>query len=170
MPTITTTVIINSSVEKVWSVLADFPSVMNYNPSIIKSFGHTDKPNTGSGAERTCEFDPHGKRTALERITRFEDGSSYDFEIYGGTQTPPVDNFKGTVQVHRLGENRTKVESIINYDLKRDPINWLIGQTVVRRIMKNVAGKGLFGLKAHIETGTMIADANVLKQTLASIR
>ena len=168
MPAVIAERTINAPKDQVWDVMADFPTAANYHPGVVKSFNINDTPRRGLGAERTCEFNANGSNNVQERIVRYEEGSSFDVVIYGGTQLPPVNDMLATIAVHPANDNQTILRATITYKLKKNPILWLMGRTIVRRLMQNVFDDIVDGAKYHIETGNTVTNTKTLRQALAS--
>lgn len=156
--------IINAPKDKVWEVVADFPAVMNFHPFVPKSYSLNNTPHRGVGSERRCNLNEDGTNYVDERVVRYTEGESYDVDIYEGSQLPPVNNFNATIRVRSLSANQTVFALEMKYELKSNPIYWLMGRLMIPRFMNNL-GKGVVaGAKYHIETGNYVESPAILKQ------
>jgi hypothetical protein len=73
MTKFTKEIIIESSQQKTWAIIADLGDIYKYNPSVSKSYYTSDKKH-GVGASRICELLPAGK--VEEVITKWVSGKS----------------------------------------------------------------------------------------------
>ena len=169
MPTINVERTIDAPKDKVWEVMANFPGIANYSPGVVKSYTINGTASSGLGAERTCEFNADGSTNVQERIVRYEEGESFDVIIYDGTLPMPVNNMVATFSLHPVNNKQTTLRATVNYELKSNPMYWLMGKFMFPRFGKKTFESVLDGAKYHIETGNTVTNAKTLHQALASV-
>jgi len=138
---------INSTREKVWSVLASLDALDQYDPGIKRS-QVVSSQTEGLGAERQCDLVPGG--WFKERVTEWRPDETVAFEL-----------FECTLPVRRLTHRYTLtpdaggtvVSQRMEYELKFGPLGQLMDAMMVRKRW-NIGIKGFFvGLKHYVETG-----------------
>lgn len=152
---------IHAPKERVWEVLANFSGVSLYNPSVPNSYT-LNAQHTGLGAERRCEFDAEGSKFIDERIIGWQEGQSYDVEIFDGNQIPPVKNLVATLAVQELG-NDSIVSFTFSYTPKFGPIGILMNIFMLQRLMTRVGNGILAGLDHYVTTGETVSSFSILK-------
>lgn len=148
---------INASKDEVWEVIKDFPTVMNYHPLINNSYSINNTSHSGVGAERTCEFDAKGTKFIHERVVRYDEGESYDVDIYGGNQIPPINDMLATIGIKSASASQTILWMQISYSPRVNPLMWIMAHTMIKKFMNNAIDGIVRGAKHHIETGAMVS-------------
>lgn len=166
MNTIKKTIHINAAPEKVWPVIADFPAIQTFNPSVTESYGTSTSAN-GIGATRHCTL-TFG--AIEERIIDWQEGKSYTVEIYDSAGIPPiVKNMRATVGIKAAAGGGTQASFTFNYDMAFGPIGALMNMALVKAQYAKASAGILAGLKHHVETGEEVTTFRVLKTANALI-
>lgn len=163
MTTLYFDIIVSGDKEKVWNTLADFAGVSVFHPIVRKSYAINGTPNTGLGAERTCELSDDGKKFMNERIVRFVDGKEFDVEVSGGNQQAPVNNLIATVGIESLNDNLHRIYLKMSYQPKFSIFGKILDLVMIKPLISKSINAVLVGFKHHIETGQPIQSVRTLK-------
>jgi ligand-binding SRPBCC domain-containing protein len=136
---------IDTTPDKVWSVLASLDALAKYDPGVTKS-EIVSAAKEGPGAARRCDLTPGG--WFKERVTDWRPGEALSFELYECSL--PVRRLRHSYTLVPEG-GATVVRQRMEYALKLGPLGKLLDAVMVRR--KWDAGiKGfLSGLKRFAE-------------------
>ena len=77
--------VIEASGDSVWSVLADFPNIADWNGGVKKSFS-TSNDVQGVGAPRHCDLSPAG--SVEETVREWQEGEKMVISIDSATNFP----------------------------------------------------------------------------------
>ena len=143
---------IDAPKDKVWEILADFPGVSSYNPTVGASRPLTDH-HSGVGAERHCDLTISGAYVR-ERVVEWTEGESYRVHIFDGKRTPPWKNPHAVLSVADGGDGDGTIASgSFEYEMKYRPVGALIDRFMVRPQFGKAFSLILAGLKHQAETG-----------------
>jgi hypothetical protein len=150
---------IDAAPEKVWDVLSQYGNVSSFHAGVVKSIsiaGSTDKATMG--AERVCDIED-GKRKIQfeERITEFEEGSHYRYEVFRWKNFPLKMMFFAFA-VEKNQNRETILSLIINYRLTP---GFLTG--IMKRKIRKMEHEILSGYKNYIETGVKKVPIETIK-------
>lgn len=145
----TTQIKIDSTPESVWNALSKYGNVSTFHAGVELSVpGKNSSDAACLGAERTCTI-LDGKRevTLVERITEFEEGRFYRYEVFDWKNFPlKVMFFAFEI---KNGKNGNTILSLTqNYRLKPGFITGLMKGRI-----KKQQREILMGYKNYIETG-----------------
>jgi len=146
---ITTSIKINASSEKVWETLSHYGDVSTFHAGVEKSVNNIGSPNKAAlGVERTCDI-LDGKREVVlkEKITEYEEGSHYRYEVFEWKNFPLKVMFFG-FKVTKISDNQSKLSLTINYRLNPGFMTNLM-KWKITKLEKTV----LTGYRHYIETG-----------------
>ena len=146
---VTTEIKVDATPEKVWNALSQYGNVATFHPGVeLSVHGQDSKDEACLGAVRTCEV-LDGKRevTLVERITEFEEGKFYRYEVFEWKNFPlKVMFFAFAIRTNIKG---TTILSIVNnYRLNPGFITGLM-KWKIKKLQRNI----LIGYKHYIETG-----------------
>ncbi|MEM8836800.1 MAG: SRPBCC family protein [Pseudomonadota bacterium] len=147
---------VNASADKVWNAFCDWGGVWQFQPWVVRS-PLLSANNEGIGAKRRCEF--IDKTSIVETITRLEDGRAIHLTL---SDTPKP--MKGGTTVLRLRPhgNATDVTVEMDIQLGMGPLNPIIGNLMMKPMMKKRVALMLESLEYHLMTGGKI-DAKGVK-------
>ena len=168
MPRYQATIDIDAPAEKVWKVIGDFGNIYRWNPSVPKSH-LTSGTELGEGATRHCDLTSPGA-SIEERITDWQEGSSYTVDIYRKKRVPFVKDLTATVSVAPNGTGSTAGFDF-QYQTTAGPIGKVMDRLVIGSQNRKVAERFVAGLKHYVETGEEVgkgvrvrhAEATVIK-------
>lgn len=92
--TIQNRMVVNTSKEKAWKVLADFSNISQYHPLVLKSEASSES-NEGLGARRHCTFRDGGQ--VDEEVLWWQEGVGYSVSIEG--MPVPVKDFENRIEL-----------------------------------------------------------------------
>jgi ligand-binding SRPBCC domain-containing protein len=147
MTVIETTIRIQASPERVWSVLAKLDSLDRYDPGVTRS-EVISSTREGPGAERKCELAPGG--WFKERVAEWQPATSLSFELFECTL--PVRRLQHRYELVADGD-ATILHQRMEYALKFGPIGRLLDAIAVRRKWKAGIDGFFAGLKEFVESG-----------------
>ncbi|MCK6261777.1 SRPBCC family protein [Vibrio sp. ZSDE26] len=142
---------VNIPAEQVWKVLADFSSIEKFAVTIDSS-PIISEVKSGVGARRLCTFQDGS--SLVEEITEYHDGQSYKMEL--SEYSLPLKSMLAEMGVKAIDENTSEIYMSSEFVVKGGPFGWLMGQFIMRPVMKGVFNKVLSGLAYHCVTGKSI--------------
>jgi hypothetical protein len=142
---------INTAVDKVWQVLADFGGAENWAPTVVQSRCPTDIKR-GVGARRILTT-IRGDVTE-EVIVEWNEGHGFTFEIPDGLASI-VNTLRESWAVEPVSNGATVVVRM-DYQMKEGIVNSFLDSLVVKRELTKILIQNLAGLKHHIETGERV--------------
>ncbi len=157
---VTTIINISASSEKVWEVLSHFGDVSTFHSGVEKSVSNHGSPNVaGLGVERTCDI-LDGKREVVlkEKITEYEEGSHYRYEVFEWKNFPLKIMFFG-FKVSKIANSQSELSLTINYRLKPGFMTNLMKWKI-----KNLEKTVLTGYRHFIETGKKNTPIKVIEK------
>lgn len=138
-----------ASATEVWAVLADYGGISAFNPNVESSYLLDGGPPRGQSALRQCNL-ADGKNHIRERVTEWNEGSSYTVEIYEGTM--PLKSAYATLGVEPVGPHRSRAVMKMHYTPRFGPVGWLIDQLMMQGMMTRMGGNVLQGLETYVTT------------------
>lgn len=144
-----TSIIIDASPEKTWEALSHFGDVSTFHAGVERSVNGSDSANEAAlGVERTCDI-LDGKREVIlrERITEYEEGSFYRYEVFDWENFPLKMMFFA-FSVSRVNNDKSKLSLTINYRLNPGIMTNLM-KWKIKKMEKDI----LTGYRSYIETG-----------------
>ena len=146
MATIHNEIIVNASVEKVWSILTDLELLEKYDPTVKKStLISTEK--TGIGAKRKVDM-LDGKNWFDEKVTVFKPNEALTYQL---TECSfPIKELRHSYDFERIG-NQTKVKQVMEYTVKFGLLGKLLDSMMIRKQSDGGIKKFFGGLKAYAE-------------------
>ena len=146
-----TTLRVNATAEKVWATLADFSSIERFS-SKVESSPIVGEKSGGLGAKRKCTF--YDQSTVLEEIVEYEEGASFRIELT--EYSMPLESLRAQMKVTPLDEVSCDVSFSMDYVVKFGPVGWLMGQLMMKPMMRRVTQDVLRGLAFHVVTGNNV--------------
>lgn len=139
-------IIVNSSVEKIWSILTDLELLEKYDPTVKKStLISTEK--TGLEAKRKVLM-LDGKNWFDEKITAFKPNEALTYQLTDCSF--PIKGLKHSYSFEKIG-NRTKVKQTMEYTVKFGLLGKLLDSLMIRRQSDQGIKKFFAGLKQYAE-------------------
>jgi len=142
---------VNVSAEKIWAVLQDFASVEKFAPE-IKSSPIVNDTTTGVGAKRKCTFNDGS--SLVEEIVEYNEGEGYTMEL--SEHTLPLKSMLAQMKVKAIDEHSSEITMSADFVVKGGPFGWLMGQFLMRSVLKGVFKKVMTGLAYYVVTGNAI--------------
>lgn len=154
MTTITGSTTVQISKDTAWNILADLSGVQNYNPSVLKAYYVSDH-REGLDAARICEL--VGGVTVREAAVEWQDGETYTLTVeFIEGMAPPIRDMHGTLSLHSIDDQTTRLDVAISYDPKFGPMGALMNVMMIRnQFEKTIAGM-LTGFEHHALTGEYV--------------
>ena len=144
------TVRVNASSMNIWKAFSDWGGVWRYQPWVVRS-PLLSNNNEGVGASRRCEFVDN--TSIVETITKIDKGRSIEMSL---SHTPkPMKGGMAKI-VLEPQENKTDVTVIMDVKLGMGPLNPILGNLVMKPMMKKRITKMLESLEFHLRTGGKI--------------
>jgi ligand-binding SRPBCC domain-containing protein len=144
---------IDTTPDKVWSVLASLDALDKYDPGVSKA-EIVSAAKEGPGAARRCDLTPGG--WFKEHVADWRPNEALSFELYECSL--PVRRLKHSYTLVREG-GATVVRQRMEYELKFGFLGKLLDAVMVRRKWNAGIRGFLAGLKRYTETGQRSADA-----------
>jgi len=140
---------INTTAENMWQVLSMYGDVSQFHAGVLRSYKEKGSENIASlGSERICHIVDLGlKITLKERITEYEEGRYYKYEVYEWKNFPIQKMFFAFTIIHS-NQDYTILELDIEYKAKPAFLTpFMAGK------MKRLTPDILLGYKHYAETG-----------------
>lgn len=146
---VTTSVNIDAPRKKVWNALSQFGNVSSFHFGVELSFAGKDSGDKARlGAERTCNvLDGKTEITLVERITEFEEGHCYRYQVFEWKNFPLKVMFFG-FSIEESTDGSVALSLIQNYRLKPGFMSGLM-KWKIRQMQRRI----LLGYKHYVETG-----------------
>ena len=157
------TVRVKAPANKVWDAFYDWGGVWRFQPWVLQSpiLGSTTQ---GVGASRRCEF--VDKTSIVETITRIEEGRIIEMSL---TETPkPMTGGKAVI-ILTPRDSSTDVTVSMDVALGLGPLNPIMGNLMMKPMMKTRISKMLESLEYHLQTGGKI-DSKGVKQSKQKLK
>ena len=151
------TVRVKAPANKIWDAFYDWGGVWRFQPWVVRS-PILSSTTEGVGASRCCEF--VDKTSIVETITRIEQGRIIEMNL---TETPrPMTGGKAVISLAPRDAS-TDVTVSMDVALGLGPLNPIMGNLMMKPMMKTRITKMLESLEYHLKTGGKI-DSKGVKQ------
>jgi uncharacterized protein YndB with AHSA1/START domain len=152
MSTITVQRSVASSVDEVWSALADFGGIHRFSAAIDTSPINPGTPTTGVGAERTCNM--YDGNHIQERVTESVEKSRLDIEIFDTSM--PLKSAHVRFDLKPTSDGGCEVTMTMDYVVKFGIIGQVMDAVMMRSMMTKSLNRLLAGLDEYLRTGKPI--------------
>ena len=137
---------IDAAPSAVWSVLGDFMRIDEFAPLVQRVEALTHGEN-GVGSRRRCYFD--NGTSVVEEVVEWDAYQGYRVSL-DEMAAMPLHEASAKVSVEALPGERSKVNWSMVYRVKYGPFGWLLGQTMMRIMLRKVFDGNLQGLAAQV--------------------
>ena len=145
---------IDASAPKAWEVLGRFMHIDDFHPRVTKVDVLTTEV-TGKGARRRCHFKDGS--SAVEEVVDWQEGRSYQVALSGFSL--PLKQAFATLSVEPLGNERARLSMRMDFEVKYGPLGWVMGKTMMSRMMRGMFLVVLQGLERRVLAGPTGASA-----------
>ena len=137
---------LNASPDTVWAELSRFMHMDDIAPMVTSVEALTSE-ESGPGAKRRCHFENGG--SMVEEVTEWEPGRGY--RVRSSELEPmPLHEMCAGSAVTPKGADGSTVTWSVGFRVKYGPLGWLLGQTMMKRMMGKVLDGNLQGLAAKV--------------------
>ncbi len=143
-----TTIRVKAAAETVWETLQDFSSIERFSSKVDTSPVVGEKSG-GLGAQRKCTF--YDKSTVVEEIVEYEEGKGFRIKL--SEYSMPLKSLQATMEVTPIDDTSCEVCFGMDYIVKFGPVGWVMGQLMMKPVMRGVTRDVLKGLAFHVVTG-----------------
>ncbi len=144
---------IDATPEAIWSVLGRFMHIDEFAPLVSKVDALTSG-DANVGAKRRCHFEDGG--SVVEEVTNWVPNRGYRV-LLSETDPMPITQAHAELRIHPKAGGNAEVVWSMDYQMKFGPLGWLLGQTVMKRMMGKVLDGNLQGLAAQVQRSTQAA-------------
>lgn len=137
-------VIINATTDEIWDVLKKFGNVSDWAPAVSKSY-YIGSQESGVGTKRHCDIDGFGGLD--EEVTDWQEGLGFAYSV---TPLGPLDTSNSSWWLTRIGENSSKLEVALSYDLRFGLLGKILHKLVMRRKLEKSLPETLISVKNHM--------------------
>ncbi len=155
---------VNVPAEKVWQVLEDYSSIEKFAMT-IKSSGSVNDISSGLGAKRSCTFNDGS--SLVEEIIEYQVGQGYKMDL--SNHSMPLKSMQSEMKVTAIDEDSSEIYMSADFVVKGGPLGWVMGQLIMRPVMKAIFKKVMTGLAYHSVTGKLISEKLPPNEELAKI-
>lgn len=139
---------IDATPDAVWAVIGRFMHIDEFAP-MVKSVDALTDGEDGKGSKRRCNFD--NGNSMVEEVIEWEPNRSY--RVRSSEMEPmPLHEALAELSVVPLNNGRSKVTWSMDYRVKYGPFGWLLGQTMMKRMMGKVLDGNLKGLADKVRS------------------
>jgi len=138
--------VINAAPDAVWAELSRFMHIDEFAPLVISVDALTEGGNK-VGSRRRCHF--QDGNSMVEEVTKWEEGRGYRVRL-SDTDPMPLKEGAAELRLEPNGPNKTKVIWSMDYRVKFGPFGWLLGQTMMKMMMRKVLDGNLKGLSGKV--------------------
>ena len=146
MATLHNEIIVNASIDKVWTMLTNLELLDKYDPTVKKST-LVSSEKTGIGAKRKVLM-LDGKNWFEENVTVFKFNEALTYQLTDCSF--PIQGLKHSYSFEKLG-NQTKVKQVMEYTVKFGLLGKLLDAMMIRKQTESGIKKFFGGLKAYAE-------------------
>lgn len=138
---------IDAPPEAVWTELARYMHIDEFAPQITSVDALSDGED-GVGSKRRNHFDNGG--SMVEEVTDWRPDRGYTVQSseFGSM---PLHEMTADISIEPVGDGRSKVTWGTNFRPKYGPVGWLMGQTVMKRMMGGVIDGNLEALAEKVQ-------------------
>lgn len=158
MPKVVVSRIISAPQQAIWNTWSDFGNIDKFHPA-VKTSTIIGSPKDGKGAMRQCEF--YDGSSIKERITVHNPLSAIGWMLT--TPPGPIKRGDALVELQPRGPSETIATFTLTFTMKMGPVGWLLGNLVVKRVMKKTLNQLLQGLDDHLRTGQRVGKDGLLQ-------
>jgi hypothetical protein len=155
---------VNVPAEQVWQVLEDYSSIEKFAMT-IKSSASVNDISSGLGAKRSCTFNDGS--SLVEEIIEYQVGQGYKMAL--SNHSMPLKSMQSEMRVTAIDENSSEIYMSADFVVKGGPLGWIMGQLVMRPVMKGIFKKVITGLAYHGATGKIVAEKLPVNEEIAII-
>ncbi len=155
---------VNVPAEKIWQVLENYSSIENFAMT-IKSSASVNEISSGLGAKRSCTFNDGS--SLVEEIIEYQSGQGYKMDI--SNHSMPLKSMQAEMKVTAIDENSSEIYMSADFVVKGGPFGWVMGQLIMRSVMKSIFKKVMTGLAYHSVTGKLIGEKLPSNEELSKI-
>lgn len=132
--------------EAVWQELSRFMQIGDICPAITKVDALTEG-DIRVGAKRRCHFE--NGSNLVEQITEWTPGKGYRVQLQE-VDPMPLKEAYADLHVEPAANGQSTVTWGMDYRVKFGPLGWLLGQTMMKLMMKGVLDGNLKGLEQKV--------------------
>lgn len=147
MATLHNEIIINASVDKVWTMLSDLELLAKYDPT-VKHSTLVSAEKTGIGAKRKVLM-LDGKNWFDEKVTVFKPNEALTYQLTDCSF--PIKGLQHSYSFEKIG-NQTKVKQVMEYTVKFGLLGKMLDAMLIRKQSDTGIKKFFAGLKSYAET------------------
>jgi len=140
--------LIDATPEAVWAVVSRYMHIDEFAPQVTSVEALTRSVD-GVGAKRRNHF--ANGTSMVEEVTAWHPGESYSVEM-SHMSAMPLHEARSDIRLTPVG-GKTKVTWTFDYRVKYGPFGWLMGQTLMKRMMGKVIDANLQGLSDRVRVG-----------------
>ena len=149
---------------KVWEALQDFSALEKFAPTVKSSPIVGDK-SSGVGAKRRVTLH-HDGSSLIEEIIEFQEGHGYKMDV--SELSPPLKSMQAEFRVNEIDATSSEIYMAVDFEVKGGPFGWLMGNLMLKPIMKGVLKKNASGLAYHSATGKNVDSQLPSREELSS--
>ncbi|MBX7109913.1 MAG: SRPBCC family protein [Chitinophagales bacterium] len=147
MATIHNEIMVNASIDRVWTMLTDLELLDRYDPAVKKATLLSNK-KTGIGAKRKVLM-VDGKNWFEETVTVFKANEALTYQLTDCSF--PIKGLQHSYSFEKIG-NQTKVKQVMEYTVKFGLLGKLLDSLMIRKQSDTGIKIFLAGLKSYAET------------------
>jgi len=155
---------VNVSAEKVWQVLEDYSNIDKFAMT-IKSSTSVNDISSGLGAKRSCTFNDGS--SLVEEIIEYQIGQGYKMDL--SNHSMPLKSMQSEMKVTAIDESSSEIYMSADFVVKGGVFGKVMGQLIMRPVMKSIFKKVMTGLAYHSATGKLVSEKLPPKEDLAKI-
>jgi hypothetical protein len=133
---------IDAAPDAVWTLIERFMHIDAFAPMVESVDALTDGEN-GMGSKRRCNFD--NGTSVVEEVIEWTLHRGYRVRL-SEMEAMPLHEAFAALSVDPLSDGRSKVTWSMDYRVKYGVFGWLLGQTLMKRMMGKVLDGNLKGL------------------------
>lgn len=139
---------VDAPADRVWAVLGRFMHIDEFHPRVTR-VDALSEASTGVGACRRCHFKDGS--SVVEKVIDWQDGRAYRAEL--SEFALPLKKAIATLSVEPLDGGRSRLTMRMDYQVKYGPIGWVMGKTMMARMMGRLFLVVLRGLEERVTRG-----------------
>ena len=139
---------IRATPQEIWAVLGRFMDIHEFAPLVTSVDALTDGED-GVGSKRLNHFD--NGTSITEEVTHWEPNHMYRVRL-SDIDAIPLHRSEAEISIASIDSGHSRVTWSTDYQVKYGVLGWLLGQTLLKIMMKKIIDANLHGLADQVQS------------------
>ncbi len=139
--------------EKAWETIDAYGAIEKFSPT-VKSSPIINGIDTGLGSKRKTVF--YNADSLIEEIIGYEKGNNMTVKVLNPSS--PLKSSVAKMIIKKIDGETSDLTFSMDFEVKWGPLGWLIGNIMLRPVLKGIFKKQVLGWAYHAMTGKSVGD------------